>query len=518
VLCVFALLALAHAGVGPSASAQLLPPLLGGGGGGGGGGAANSPIEPPMGGVVWEGEALNGVTVLADAAARSGTFGRTTRASTPAAQAPGTYRLTTRIRAANGARVDLLADDAMTGSYWVGPAWTTVNAVLHLEPSSTVGVGSWVRNGAAGAFDVDWLHLAPVAESFTTQGNQLLDPAGVAWRLRGINEGDYQDPQFTDAIYAPPLEGVQMHAWGVNWVRIGLSQERWLSNCRVIQQNQQTDYRSAVAAVVEDLTSRGILVLLALASTERGQDTGCQDTDGVLFEMADTRSIPLWQGVASTFRTNPLVAFDLFNEPHDISDEVWRNGGKVVYGRTITGQPKQFSAVGMQALYDTVRGTGATNLVFVSGQRWASDARVLLSMPLQGYGIVAAAHTYCHTCPWDRPILPTDLDALASPELVARHPFVLTEAGWHYDTAGFNRQVIDWAESRGLGWGIYAWLRPKADGWPDRYSIVNNRDPILDAGGGVMVRPPSMNGRPVWNSLAPARTARGFDANLMPES
>jgi hypothetical protein len=518
VLCLLALLAIAHAGVGPTASAQLLPPVLGGGGGGGGGGPTNSPVEPPAGGVVWEGESLHGMTVLGDGAARSGTFGRTTRASTPAAQPEGTYRLTTRIRAANGARVDLLADDAMTGSYWVGAGWTTVDAVLHLEPSSTIGVGSWVRSGAPGAFDVDWLHLVPVAQSFTARGNQLLDATGNAWRLRGINQGDYQDPRYTDAVYAPPLEGVQMHAWGANWVRVGLSQEKWHNNCRVIQQGRQTDYRSTVAAVVEDLTSRGILVLIALAGTDRGENPGCRDTNGVLFEMADTRSIPFWQAVAARFRTNPLVAFDLFNEPHDISDEVWRNGGRVVYGRTMTGQQKSFTAVGMQALYDAVRSTGATNLVFVSGQRWASDARVLLSMPLQGYGIVAAAHTYCHTCHWDRPALPHDIDMFASPELLGRHPFVLTEAGWHYDTAGFNRRVIDWAESRGVGWGIYAWLRPLADGWPDTYSIVNNRDPILDAGGGTMVRPPSMNGRPVWNSLAPTRTARGFDALPMPES
>lgn len=504
---------------GPSASAQLVPPILGGGGGGGGtSGITNSPVDPPAGGVVWEGETLDGAAVVVDTAARAGRFGRTTRASTPAAQTPGTYRLTTRIRAANGARVDLLADDEMTGSYWVGAGWTTVHAVLQLAPGSTIGVGSWASDGSTAEFDVDWLHLAPVAASFTTRGNDVLGTGGRVWQYRGINQGDYQDPRFTDAIYAPPLEGAQMHAWGATWVRVGLSQERWLNACPVIQANQRTDYRRSVAAVVEDLTSRGVYVVLALTSTERGRNTGCPDTEGILREMADVRSLQFWHEVATTFRGNALVGFDLFNEPHDISDEIWRNGGRVTWSRTLTGQPRQFEAVGMQGLYDTVRNAGATNLVFVSGNRWASDARMLLTMPLQGYGIVAAAHTYCHTCRWDAPRLQADLDTFASPALRARHPFVLTEAGWHYDTAGYNRQVIDWAEETGVGWGIYAWLQPLPSGWPDTYSIVNDRNPILDAGDGMMVRPPSMNGRPVWNSLAATRVGRGYDALPMPES
>ena len=501
------------------ADAQLRPPILGGGGGGGGGGGSvtNSPLEPPAGGVVIEGETLNGVTVVSDGTARAGRLGRTTRASAAAAQTPGTYRLTTRIRAANGARVDLLADDRMTGSYWVGAGWTTVHSVVHVAAGSTVGVGSWTRSGSTPSFDVDWLHVAPVAASFVTSGNQIVDPTGAPWRMRGINQADYGDPVSTDAIYAPPLEGEQVHAWGANWVRLHLSQERWLNNCPVVQEGRRITYPAAIADVVDDLTSRGVFVLLTLTSTDRGENPGCDNTPGVLFEMADQRSIPFWQQVATTFRSDPNVGFDLFNEPHDISDDIWRHGGRVVYGRTITGAQRSFDAVGMQTMYDVVRGTGATNLIIVSGQRWASDPRLLLSMPLQGYGLVAASHTYCHECPWHTPALSPEIDALNSAELRARHPLSITEAGWQHNTSGFNRQVIDWAEARGVGWGIYAWMRPKADGWPDVYSIVNSANATLDVGNGVRVRPPSMNGTPVWNALAPARTARGFHALPMAE-
>ena len=69
--------------------------------------------------------------------------------------------------------------------------------------------------------------------------------------------------------------------------------------------------------------------------------------------MADSPgAITFWQEVATRYKDNPLVAFDLFNEPH-VPQSVWLDGGTL---RPPTGRPSH--AAGMQQLYDAVRGTG----------------------------------------------------------------------------------------------------------------------------------------------------------------
>jgi hypothetical protein len=231
--------------------------------------------------------------------------------------------------------------------------------------------------------------------------------------------------------------------------------------------------------------------------------------------MADERSPGFWSSVATTFASNPLVVFDLFNEPHDITDDVWRDGGQVSY---TTKSPSglrvvsSFTAVGMQQLYDTVRNTGATNLISVSGPSWAADPRVMVENPIDGYGIVVGSHAYCNACPPVSPQLNPRIDTNNSPAVLARFPFVITEAGWKAPPDGrYNRAVIDWAAERGVGYLLYAFYLPGG------YSLVADWNETFDAGG-VLTKPPNSNGVPVWNDLAPTRTERGFEAKPLPES
>ena len=100
-------------------------------------------------------------------------------------------------------------------------------------------------------------------------------------------------------------------------------------------------------------------------------------------------STEFWSQVAARFANNPLAAFDLYNEPHDISIEVWLNGGTV---------PKYsifpYQTTGMQQLNDAVRATGARNLVLVSGNNWANTPPTTL---VRGSNIAYEVHGY--TCP-----------------------------------------------------------------------------------------------------------------------
>ncbi len=81
--------------------------------------------------------------------------------------------------------------------------------------------------------------------------------------------------------------------------------------------------------------------------------------------MADEAYAPqFWAQLAARYKNNALVAFDLYNEPHDITDQVWNGGGTATYNGI------SFQAAGMQQLYNTIRSQGANNLIFISGNNW----------------------------------------------------------------------------------------------------------------------------------------------------
>jgi hypothetical protein len=469
---------------------------------------------PPSGGMVVEGESLPGATRVVDTTSNGGAYGQFVRASATMQLPAGTYMLTARVKAMKAVRVDLLSADKMVGSYGVGTTWTTIYAKLRINPNDPrVGAGTWVRSGPSPVVLVDWFQLARTADGFTAQGNTLLDANGAVYQMTGFNKSDYADSHvYLGRLQFSKNEADAMAAWGASTVRIGLNQEFWLADCAAWAGTTATTYQSLVKAEVASLTAKGVNVMLSLMVTEHGQNTGCTVTTGMLREMADQRSVTLWSQVANAFKSNPLVMFDLFNEPHDITADQWRNGGTVAYG---TYKKQSFVAVGMQALYNTVRGTGAQNAVFVSGLGWASDPRVNLTNPLDGYGISAGSHSYCHECTDADPHPQDLLDTLNDPETRARMPLTMTEFGWPDNSSTtFNRKMIDWSKAHSVGYLVYSWLAPTGTNQPDAYSVVGGG--TVDVGG-VLTRQPTLSAYPLWNELAPIRVARGFAAMPLPE-
>jgi hypothetical protein len=208
--------------------------------------------------------------------------------------------------------------------------------------------------------------------------------------------------------------------------------------------------------------------------------------------MPDAGAVAWWKSVAARYKSNPLVGFDLYNEPHDVTDAVWRDGG------TVTSSGVTYTAAGMQALYDAVRSTGATNLVFVSGNNWAGSFPT--AAPLSSTSnLVYAAHVY--TCPsgteasgatcYPGPggvLDPTGVlrsfDAIG-----ATMPVVVTEFGWPDKSDGrYLTNVINSVSGRGWsGWDVFAF-----DGSTvGLFDLVKDMGPLHDpavSGMAVMVR------------------------------
>jgi endoglucanase len=327
--------------------------------------------------------------------------------------------------------------------------------------------------------------VPPVEGPLRTSGNQILDAAGTPLVLRGVAR------EVLD--YWPSLDGSHlwggdisaMHSWGANVVRIPLGEQFWNSN----ECSYSPGYRSLVDKVVEAITSRGMVALLDLHVNTRLPCMQAQPQ-----RMADyPGSVTFWTEVAQRYKANPLVAFQLYNEPHDISWSVWRNGGLVIDSDWMI-----WTAAGMQQLYDAVRSTGAQNLVFASGNVWGNDPPPSSAL-LSGYNIVYAAQYY--TCSDAPPPLctvpdPTNPAPAAGKRLDAwgtfttKYPVAVTEFGWPETTDGrYNANVIAWAEAHGASWLAYHWSAPD-----NSYSLGDSMSRLLNS-----LAAPT---RPTWELLA----------------
>ena len=206
----------------------------------------------------------------------------------------------------------------------------------------------------------------------------MLDGLGRIVHFHGV---DIDGLQYSNTANVTPSEMSVAQAWGANFVRLPLAENYLVpGDC-----SYDSSYLSKVDAMVNAATSQGMFIMLDLHTNAL---TACAAPTQQ--DMPDAKAVTAWQTLAARYKSNPLVGFDLYNEPHDVSDAIWHSGG------TVTSSGVTYQAVGMQTLYNTVRAAGATNLVFASGNNWATAFPA--TAPLTGTSnLIYAAHAY--TCP-----------------------------------------------------------------------------------------------------------------------
>jgi endoglucanase len=226
-------------------------------------------------------------------------------------------------------------------------------------------------------------------------GTNILNSNGETVVLRGVNAASLEWSSDGQGHILQTME-VAIHDWHVNVVRLPLSQDRWFGHGPE-QQDGGKAYRALVHQIVNDCGTNKCYIILDLHwsdCNEWGRNIGQHS-------MPDTNSLVFWQDFAPVFANNPAVLYDLYNEPHDVSWDVWLNGGTVKdkpNGWHAMDAPKTFEAVGMQKLLDTVRASGARNVVVAGGLDWAYDFSGILDghrlADPHGNGVIYANHCY----------------------------------------------------------------------------------------------------------------------------
>ena len=297
-----------------------------------------------------------------------------------------------------------------------------------------------------------------------------------------------------------------MKSWSANTVRIPLNQSYWVQRST---RNYNASYRQRVIDTVAKARAIGLDVILDLHVSDRGDpDYNYEFTGDDLQQMPDREhSLPFWQDLAELYKNDGGVIFELYNEPHEVTPQMWLNGGTIPGGSRYPGDTdpasyfKSYQAVGMQELYNAVRAKGARNLVIIGGLHWGYFLNQLPEYEVKGYNIAYSTHPY--NWPDKQPaVWEGDWGTVAS-----RYPIVITEFGSYgctTDTRDYLTALINYAEAKKLSWIAWAWWTAPAPsaGYSESQRVIDVcRFPaLLDDWGGT----PSYHGAVIKPRMAEA--------------
>ena len=297
---------------------------------------------------------------------------------------------------------------------------------------------------------------APLAASITglhVSGNQILNSSNQVFRPLGVDRAgtEYKCIQ-NGGIFDGPSDAASiatMASWHINAVRVPLNEDCWLNINGVNSAYGGSNYQTAIVNYVNLLNSAGLVAILDLhwsapGSTQATGQNPMPDAD---------HSTAFWQGVANTFKGNSSVIFDLFNEPFpdNNSDSTagwtcWRDGG------TCSGV--SYTAVGFQSLVNTVRATGATNVIMLGGLQYSNAlSQWLTYKPTDSAGnLVASWHVYnfnvcSNTSCYDQRAAP----------VAAQVPLIAGEIGENDCGHTFIDTLMAWMDSHNSGYLGWTW-------------------------------------------------------------
>jgi hypothetical protein len=334
----------------------------------------------------------------------------------------------------------------------------SVSVLLSLAGCLTSSASS-VIEPKFGTIDTPVDKLSSPSLALRVNGNKIFNERGEEVRLAGVNICSLEWKYTGDNVSASMYE--VFANWNCNLVRLPLSQDYWFGKVVNWSTPNPSDggaqYKKIVDQLVELALSFGKYIELDLHwsnAGEWGKNIGQHN-------MPDENSVEFWVDVAKRYANNPAVLFNLYNEPHDITWEVWRNGGsitEVVNKGKSDEKTLTYVTPGHQKIVNEIRKAGANNIIIAGGLDWAYDLTGVASYALtdtpQGNGIVYDSHIY----PWkewngrnhDTKVL----------SIADKYPVIVGEIGidlfgeWgaFENFSGWLKGMLDWFDKNELHW------------------------------------------------------------------
>ncbi len=333
--------------------------------------------------------------------------------------------------------------------------------------------------------------LVPSSAPLYVAGTQLQDPAGHAVVLRGVNVSGLEsyptgldfDNQGNSILLNVVDEA--LNNWHANLIRVTVYQDFWFGHDEGAGLGEAGDGGAAYRGLVDQIVNMAQADNAYVMLTAWGSDMGSFGAAPALHDLPDMNTQAFWQDAAARYANNPTVLFDPFNEPHDATFSQWLNGGSITENGTTYDSP------GMQGLLDTIRGTGANNIVSPEGLGYGSD----LSGVEQGFALNDPAGSLMYQFH----IYPAEDSIPAGPPSVAnrdalvqtvagQYPIYIGEwgtysdqdnnpdkanigAGWP-DAAGWSQNMVSWLTEHQYNWTAWTFGVPQ-NGGPNLISDFN---------------------------------------------
>ncbi|MHB1583394.1 MAG: glycoside hydrolase family 5 protein [Acidimicrobiales bacterium] len=317
---------------------------------------------------------------------------------------------------------------------------------------------------------------SPAVTSIRVSGNHLVNNDGQELRLIGVDATGTQNSCIKGTGFSMyPLGETAAKAiarWHADAVRVPLNEDCWLGINGVPAAYSGSAYQTQIVQWVRALNANGMYAILDLHFSAPGALPANQQ-----WPMADAdHSLSFWHSVASTFKNNHAVIFDVFNEPFmggrkptPHNWRCWLDG--CIYRNPCKGAkqhctPTSYQTAGEQQLVDAVRSTGATQPIMIGSLGWSNDPCGLFEKGGNGgqcpllqlepqdpdHQLVLSFHTYytsaCNTTScYDKELLP----------ILPRMPVVISEFGERDCSTTFDNNVMTWADQHKASYLAWAW-------------------------------------------------------------
>ncbi len=282
----------------------------------------------------------------------------------------------------------------------------------------------------------------------SVSGNKIINQQGQQVILHGVNRSGAEYSCVTgNTVFDGPSDAASiqaMRSWKSDVVRIPLNEDCWLGINGV--KTGGFVYQQAIKKYVKLIHEQHMYVILELHWNAPGDEKATGQK-----KMADAdHSLSFWSDIATSFKNNQTVIFDVYNEPHDISWNCWKDSTSGDCG----------DIAGMQQLLDAVRKTGAKNVIMAGGLDYARDLSHWLEYkPNDPTGnLVASWHMYgnkkCEEtgiC-WNTSVIS---------HLIDNVPVIAGEFGESPDgsVCGTNtiNTFVQWLDERRTGYVAWTW-------------------------------------------------------------
>jgi len=282
-------------------------------------------------------------------------------------------------------------------------------------------------------------------------GNQILNDQNQVVALRGVDKsGTEYECLSSSQVFDGPSDAASvatMQTWYINIVRLPINEDCWLGINGVTTGG--TTYQTAIVNYVNLLTTNNIAVIIDLQWVAPGTTLANQQTP-----MPDADHAPsFWSSVATTFKTNSSVIFDLFNEPYpDSNSDSTAAWTCLLNGGTCPGV--SYPAVGTQSLVTAIRAAGSTNIIMVPGVQYTNvlDQWLAYKPTDPANELVASWHSYanqiCSTSAcWTSEIQP----------ILASAPLIAGEIGENDCADVYVDPLMSFLDSNGGNYLAWAW-------------------------------------------------------------